>query len=261
MTHHPDKDLIGSRFGRSLPSYRRNAVMQRRMAGELVTMIARSGGAAEHIGRVLEVGCGSGILTEAMLSRFRPDAWFANDLVAESSEFVAQVISRHPVGEYRFLHGDIETLRPLPGGLDLVVSNATVQWLHDIGAFFRSMADVLRPGGLLAFSTFSRANMREIALLENISLSYLTTGELESHASACFETVSMAEEERRVEFASPEAVLHHIRQTGVNGLGGRAWSKTRYQHFLRRYRASFSSGSGVYLTYHPVYCCFRRRVT
>ena len=258
MSALPDKQLVGSRFGRSLHTYRRSAIVQRRMAGELVTMIEKAG-VPKRIDRVLEVGAGSAVLTSAMLSRFTVGSYYANDLVPGSREFVMQAFAEHPEGERLFLPGDIESIEPLPRDLDLVVSNATVQWLHDLGAFFGRMASILRPGGVLAFSTFSTGNMKEIAQLSQVSLTYRTIPEIVALAGDAFELVSITEEERRLEFDSPEAVLHHIRETGVNGIAGRAWSRARYEQFLHGYRASFSSGSGVYLTYHPLYCCFRRR--
>ena len=258
MRPSPDKTLVGSRFGRALHTYRRSALMQREMAAELVTMVRRAG-ASDHIDRLLEFGSGSAILTSFMLDRFSVGAYFANDLVAESLDFVMQAADGRPVGEMVFLHGDIECLEPLPGNLDLVVSNATVQWLHDLESFFGKMAASIRPGGLLAFSTFSTGNMKEIAQLGEASLSYRTTREIAFLAGERFEMVGIEEEERRQEFASPEAVLRHIRETGVNGLSRKAWTRKHYEEFLRRYRASFSAGTGVYLTYHPVYCCFRRK--
>ncbi len=258
MNLFPDKQLVGRRFGRSLHTYRRSAVIQRLMAAELVEMIGRAGIPA-HIGRVLEVGAGSGMLTSALLSTHTAGAYFANDLVAGSREFVMQAIDGHQVGECRFLHGDIESIEALPGELDLVVSNATVQWLHDLGAFFGRMGAALRPGGVLAFSTFGSGNMQEIARLEAVSLPYLTVAEIEALAGESFEKVGIIEEERRLEFASPESVLLHIRETGVNGLAGDPWTRVRYEQFLRRYRASYSTGTGVTLTYRPVYCCFKKR--
>ena len=254
----PDKRLVGMRFGRSLHTYRRSAVVQRGMAARLVELVDRAGLPA-HIGRVLEVGAGSGLLTAELLAHHSAGSYFANDLVPGSREFVMRAFEGREVGEGLFLEGDIERFDPLPQDLDLVVSNATVQWLHDLGSFFARMASSLQPGGLLAFSTFGTGNMREIAELEGVSLPYLTPGEIEALAGGSFETFCIEDEERRLEFDSPEAVLRHIRETGVNGVAGSAWNRERFRRFLGRYRGSFPSGSGVSLTYHPIYCCFRRR--
>ncbi|NTW52238.1 MAG: malonyl-ACP O-methyltransferase BioC [Chlorobiaceae bacterium] len=232
--------------------------MQRIMAEELVSMIGRLG-VSDHIDRVLEFGSGSAILTSLLLERFSVGTYYANDLVDESRDFVLHAALERPVGEMVFLRGDIESVDPMPGTLDLVVSNATVQWLHHLESFFDSMADSIRPGGVLAFSTFSTGNMKEIAQLGGPSLCYRTPAEIALLAQRRFDVVCIGDEERRQEFASPEAVLRHIRETGVNGLSRQPWTRTHYQEFLRQYRASFSTGSGVYLTYHPVYCCFRRK--
>lgn len=258
MSPFPDKQLVCSRFGRALQTYRRSAVIQRRMAMTLVDMAGRAG-APDHLGRVLEVGAGSGILTSALLANRSVESYFANDLVPGSREFVMRAAEGASVGECRFLEGDIEQLDPLPDELDLIVSNATVQWLHDLRAFFSRMASALRPGGLLVFSTFGTGNMQEISSLEGVSLPYLAPVEIETLAGQDFDTVFLTEEERKLEFPSPEAVLRHIRETGVNGVAGRAWTRARYQQFLQRYRESFSTDAGVTLTYHPIYCCFRRR--
>jgi malonyl-CoA O-methyltransferase len=76
-----------------------------------------------------------------------------------------------------------------------------------------------------------------------------------------FEVVTIEHEIVRQEFEAPEAVLRHIRATGVNGVSRRAWTRTQYLEFLRRYRAAYPSGEGVALTWHPVYCCFRRKTS
>lgn len=259
MNRLPDKQLVGSRFGRSLHTYRRNAAVQGRMALRLVELAERSG-LPKHVERVLEVGAGSALLTEALLAGHSVGSYFANDLVAGSREFVDRAVAGRTVGQWRFLEGDIECLEPLPGNLGLVVSNATVQWLHDLDAFFGKMAALLEPGGMLAFSTFGQDNLCEIASLEGVSLTYRSPAEIGRLAGSRFETLAIEEESCRLEFASPAAVLRHIRATGVNGVAGRAWSRAHYQQFLHRYRTGFPCGGGVSLTYHPIHCCFRRRV-
>lgn len=196
-----------------------------------------------------------------LLSRCSVKSYYANDLVAESSHCLRKVLDRFPVDEFHFLAGDIECREDLPSALDLLVSNATLQWLDDLDDFFRMMSAHLRPGGIVAFSTFSTSNMQEIASIEDVGLAYHSLGELEILAGRYFELTVSREEEQRIEFSSPEAVLHHIRQTGVNGLQRRAWTKCRYQHFVAEYRRLFSCENGVYLTYHPVYCCLKKKLS
>ena len=259
MSLNIDKQLIRERFCNTLKSYGKHAVVQKAMARELVAMICRSE-PPRTFNSVLEVGAGSGALMAELLRHCSVKVYYANDLVEESLSCLREVLDRFPVQEFHFLAGDIERLNVLPSALDMVVSNATLQWLDDLDSFFRRIATHLRPGGMLAFSTFSTANMREIAAIEGVGLHYHTLDELEGLAGKYFELTTSREEEQRHEFSSPEAVLHHIRKTGVNGLLRRSWTKSQYHHFVEKYLQQFSCNNGVYLTYHPVYCCMKKRV-
>ncbi|MEI6848258.1 MAG: malonyl-ACP O-methyltransferase BioC [Chlorobiaceae bacterium] len=254
-----DKQLVRERFGRTLATYNSHAVVQKTMALELVDMIFCESRLLSFE-RVLEIGSGSGMLTAALLRRCKIKAYHANDLVAESVSSIQEVLADFAVEEFHFLAGDIENLAALPLFLDLVVSNATLQWLEDLDVFFKKISFCIRQRGLLAFSSFSTLNMQEISTIEETGLSYYSLGELKRIAGRYFDVITCSEKEVRMEFASPEAVLHHIRQTGVNGLFRRSWTKSQYQHFLACYRQSFSSQNGVYLTYHPVYCLLRKKI-
>lgn len=253
-----DKQLVRERFAKALGTYREHAVVQYEMARKLVDLITDVVPAC-RFDRVLEVGAGSGALTASLLSRCSIETYIANDIVSESLIHIAAEVSRSSLSRFAFLPGDIEMIEDLPGELDLVASNATVQWLSDLDVFFRKMAGSLKPGGILAFSTFSTGNMHEIAVIEQACLAYPELADLEALAGRYFEPLVLKEEQRRMAFSTPGEVLRHIRQTGVNGLVRRSWTKGSYQRFLCRYRETYSCEEGVYLTYHPVYCCFRKR--
>jgi malonyl-CoA O-methyltransferase len=253
-----DKQLVRRRFRRALPTYAGHAEVQRRMGARLVAML-ESAGAAPHFGRVFEFGCGSAMLTSMLFERHSADEFFANDLVAESRVFVEQAIAEWQVGRLEFLPGDVEKLDSLPENLDLAVSNATVQWLHEPARFFERLAGSMKPGGVVAFSTFGEQNMREITTLGEAALPYRSLAEIATLAGDSFELIEIKDEIVRQEFDTPEAVLRHIRETGVNGVASRTWTRSHYLDFLHRYRASYSTGHGVALTWHPVYCCFRRK--
>ncbi len=253
-----DKQLVRRRFRRALPTYAGHAEVQRRMAARLVAMIENAG-ASTHLGRVFEFGSGSAMLTSILFERHSADEFFANDLVAESRAFVEKAVTGRNVERLTFLPGDVERLDPLPGNLDLAVSNATVQWLHEPARFFERLAASVKPGGIVAFSTFGAENMHEIAALGEAALPYQSLDKIAALSGELFELVAIEDEIVRQEFDSPEAVLRHIRETGVNGVARRAWTRSQYLDFLQRYRSAYPSGEGVTLTWHPVYCCFRRK--
>lgn len=255
-----DKRLVRERFRRSLESYGRHAVVQNAMAVELSEIVCRQY-PQRQFERVLEVGSGTGALTAELLKRSCVNRYYANDLVEESLPFLDEVFRLFPGSELRFFAGDIESCDTFPSELDLVISNATVQWLQDLDRFFSRISPHIRPGGMLAFSTFGPSNMREIASIENVGLVYRSLCEVERLAGRYFELAGSREDEIVLEFSSPETALRHIRETGVNGIARRFWTKSRYRNFLESYRQQFATGSGVSLTYHPVYCCLKKKMS
>ncbi|HHE07835.1 MAG TPA: methyltransferase domain-containing protein, partial [Chlorobaculum parvum] len=140
MSGQIDKQLVCRRFCRALPSYERNAKVQAFMADRLLAMAEWAGALPGHLGRVMEFGCGAGMLTARLFERCSVDEFFSNDLVAESRAFIEAALAGRSIGRMAFLPGDIEQLDPLPGNIDLVVSNATVQWLHDPARLFERFA-------------------------------------------------------------------------------------------------------------------------
>jgi len=255
-----DKGLVRERFSRTLHSYGSNAPVQNAMAVELARLICREEPTC-RFERVLEVGAGTGALTAELLKRCRISLYVANDLVGESLRYISREIEPWQPEAFRFLEGDVETLTELPDRLDLVLSNAALQWLSDLEGFFRRVSALLKPGGLFAFTTFSARNMEELSSIQKVGLAYPTALDIERFASGSFTPLLIREDRKRLEFASPEEVLRHLSRTGVNGISRHAWTKSSYERFLHRYRQEFSSGGKVYLTYNPLYCCFRKRLS
>ncbi len=234
----PDKDLVARRFARHRESYRRHASVQAELARELAAALPR-----RHYRRVLEFGVGDGLLTEAMLERFTPDALIRNDLVPEAA-----------AGDGEFLAGDIETLA-LPGELDLAAGNAVWQWLTDPAALAGKLAAALTPGGAVAVSSFGIGNLAEISSLLPVSLDYRTLADFRGDFEPYFEIAAAREWERIQEFPSVRAVLEELKYSGVTGVGAPArWTRGRLAGFEAEYRRRFATASGgVTLTWRPMF--------
>lgn len=96
----------------------------------------------------LEVGCGSGGLSEAILRRAAPRALTALD---PSAGFVAHARARIGDPRVRFVVGDGQHLPQAAASVDVVTSGLVLNFLPDRPAGLREMRRVLRPGGLLSF--------------------------------------------------------------------------------------------------------------
>ena len=111
-------------------------------ARPFLDLVARIGAAAPR--RVVDLGCGSGNLT-ALLA----DRWPAAHV--EGIDSSPEMIAAAPSGErLTFRVGSVEAWTPPPDA-DVVVSNATLQWVPSHRALLAAWAAALPADGWLAF--------------------------------------------------------------------------------------------------------------
>ena len=95
--------------------------------------------------RVVDLGCGPGNLTVLLAERW-PDAEVRG--VDNSPEMVAKAREVHPGIDFEV--GDLRDWTP-ETPVDVLVSNATLQWVPDHLELLPALLDGIRPGGRLAF--------------------------------------------------------------------------------------------------------------
>lgn len=104
--------------------------------------------------RVLDVGCGPGALTTALVEVLAPDSVSAVDA---SEAYVEACRSRSPGADVRL--GVAESL-PFPDGeFDAVLAQLVINLLADDEVGVREMARVARPGGVVAAAVWARHGM------------------------------------------------------------------------------------------------------
>jgi len=95
---------------------------------------------------VVDLGCGPGNLT-ALLARRWPDATITG---IDSSPPMIEAARRDHGDAGAFEVGDLRDWSA-PGGVDVLISSATLQWLPDHLDLLPRLVDQVRPGGWLAF--------------------------------------------------------------------------------------------------------------
>ncbi len=166
--------------------------------------------AADTPGSVVDLGCGSGELTAALAQRW-PGAMIRG---LDSS---AEMIERSSAySSDRVTFGLAEAADFAASGVDVLISNALLQWVPDHGSLLTRWASELNPGGWLAFSvpdnfhSPSHVLMRELA--ESARWAPMLTGVL-----------------RHLDAVSPAA--DYLALLNSTGLRTSAW-QTRYLHVL-----------------------------
>lgn len=240
-----NKENIQKSFVKSIETYRKHAIVQEAIASRLINELLRI--KSGNFNNVLEIGCGPAVLTEKFFRYYSTSQYFANDIVCEYQDVLKEI---NPC--INFIGGDIESLN-LPKELDLVISSSTFQWLSNLELFLDRIYDVLLPDSVIAFSSFGPDNYREIRDVEGKGLNYLSFLRHEKLLKNKFEILWSDKETITRYFSSPLDVLKHMKQTGVNGIPGKVWTKSDLNRFEEDYIDLFGTELGVPLTYQPIY--------
>jgi malonyl-CoA O-methyltransferase len=109
--------------------------------------------------RVLEIGCGTGLLTQALADSFPGADWLASDIAPAMVERARERFGPDPRYRFALLDGEHPRLDEPP--FDLICSSLAVQWFDDLQAGLERLFRLLRPGGHLAFSTLAEGSFAE----------------------------------------------------------------------------------------------------
>jgi len=108
--------------------------------------------------RVLDIGCGSGRVTERLMERLEGGTAIALDGSASMLEEAARRLARFG-DRVSYVQADLEK-PPLPieGRVDAIMSTATLHWVVDHNALFEGIGTAIGSGGQLSFQCGGTGN-------------------------------------------------------------------------------------------------------
>ncbi|MFS3127000.1 methyltransferase domain-containing protein [Nocardioides sp. Bht2] len=115
---------------------------------------------------VVDLGCGPGNLTATLAERW-PQARIHG--IDSSAEMIAAARAEHPTSRITFACEDLRLWAEQGADVDVLISNATLQWVPEHRALLPALVEKVRPGGWLAFQVpgnhqaLSHALCRELA--------------------------------------------------------------------------------------------------
>ncbi|MDA3833707.1 MAG: malonyl-ACP O-methyltransferase BioC, partial [Spirochaetales bacterium] len=123
---------------------------------------------------ILDVGTGTGILAEKMVARYPKAQLIGIDLALN---MLQQASRKHPTAPQSLLQKMQAPFKPIApvwinadtyqlpiktGSIDLLVSNLMLQWCDDLDSVFKEFRRVLRPQGVLIFTSFGPNTLKEL---------------------------------------------------------------------------------------------------
>jgi malonyl-CoA O-methyltransferase len=163
-----NKDLVRKHFNRHAHEYDQYAIIQAEMAKQLMERINLCCPQKEFL-NILEIGCGTGILSELLRKKWSAARLTVIDI---SAEMIRQ--TKLKLGEdashIRFITIDAEALveqwnlnaMNSVEPFDLIISNAAFQWFQFPEQTIRGYLQKLIPDGLFAFTTFGPKTFYEL---------------------------------------------------------------------------------------------------
>ncbi len=152
-----DKGRMRAAFEHSAARYDEVAVLQREVGRRMLERLTL---VRLQPSVVVDVGCGTGVATAELIRRYRRARVIGLDI---APAMLHQARRRSPWWRrLRCVCGDAETLPLAEGSCDLIFSNLTLQWCTDLDRVFREFVRVLRPGGLLMFTTLGPDTLTEL---------------------------------------------------------------------------------------------------
>ncbi|GJE15767.1 methyltransferase [Methylobacterium marchantiae] len=108
--------------------------------------------------RVLEIGCGTAFLTQALLDHVAPGVLIVSDLAPAMVKRARERLKDRPGSAFLVMDGERPCLSP---GFDLICSSLAAQWFEDLEGTLGRLAGLLAPGGFLAVTTLASDTFRE----------------------------------------------------------------------------------------------------
>lgn len=156
-----DKRLVRQSFEQAASTYDDVALLQHEIGQRLLERLELIKLQPQ---RILDVGAGTGVLSLALAQRYKNSEVIALDL---APAMLKQARKRQGqwhrwFGKQRFICGDAEHLPFSDNSVDMIISNFAIQWCGDLDQAFQEFQRVLKPEGLLMFTTFGPDTLREL---------------------------------------------------------------------------------------------------
>ena len=204
-----DKARVRASFERAAHTYDAAAILQKSVREE---MLERLDLVTLNPEAILDAGCGTGHGSFALHKRFPQAHIISLDL---AMGMLQQTYAQQPTlqrwmaqltGKKNLVCADIEALPLADNSVDMVWSNLAIQWCNDLDQAFAEIKRVLRPNGLLMFSTFGPDTLKELRVAS-------AQDDATTHVSRFIDMHDIGDAMTRAGFSAPVLDVEHFTLT------------------------------------------------
>lgn len=150
MSYH---EGIISAFDAAADTYAEHAVIQQKVADGLIASLIPWKDAIPD-GPILEVGCGTGFISEQLIEQFPERDIIITDISEKMLENCREnlVKSSKDLSRVTFKNLNADTFKAQQNDLSLIISGFTPHWFKDPSLALQNLSEALTPGGMLLCS-------------------------------------------------------------------------------------------------------------
>ncbi len=263
-----DKALLQKRFNKAALTYDEYANVQKKMGDVLIQKLCQTYTSQAPLS-ILELGCGTGYVTEQLVNSF-PYAFVTS--VDFAPDMIEQAKKRIGAEKAVFICGDIEQI-DFSGRYDVIISNATFQWMNDLQGTIDRLCKSLQDNGTMMFTTFGHETFKELHLsfqqaVRNlvgkedraIGQSFFTLQQLKELCEQ-YGHVSMQQAHYIEWFSTVRDFLDSVRKIGAaNSNDGISSQSPRvFRSMIRLYEEQFQQNGCIQATYHALFCTITKQ--
>ena len=244
-----NKNKIVQYYDAKALQYERSADVQPLIAQRLAVKCANLSPST-----VLEIGAGTGLLSEALLVFF-PKAQFLLTDIAPA--MVAVTAARfQSVANVRVACMDGEALA-LSDTFDLITSSMTLHWFVNLSQSLARLKTHLRPGGHLRIALLGRASLQEWVQWQGAAAGIIPFPDVSTLQSQ-FPDFQFTVETIQQPYTSAEHFLHTLKNIGAHApsVEYQPLSAGKLRRLLREINAAHPEG--IRMTYEVIYAEYQR---
>lgn len=246
------KSQIAQHFNNA-HEYDYHAHIQKKICHELMAKIQQDSYCYPSI---LEIGAGSGYMTQLLNQALTAKRWVINDLCPAHQPKLSRIIPQANI-----IIDDAENSTKIwqsHAPYDLIISANAIQWFDNPLSFINKANHALNQQGQLLFNTFTPQHFIQIKHLTGQGLQYPTQQQWQQRLTEChFQILNISTKKYDVHFQTPYEVLKHIKQTGVSTNTTQKpflWNKHSLKQFEQQYWQLYSDDQQtVILTYEALF--------
>ncbi len=248
-------DKARQSFSNASRQYDNFSDIQRKIGLQLIDQISKD----SRYGRILDVGMGTGWITEQLLLKF-PNAYVGG---VDFAKGMADCAREKKINFA--IQADAHQLPFKEKTFDLIFSNCAYQWIADLAKAFASSAYVLKDEGDFYFTCFGRNTLQELRLslrkvgvdLYNKQHNWHFLEEKKIYDFLCeskFQKITMETQAVVCEFSDMFALIRWLKSIGANRIKRDIFvGKTMLNQANDFYKVDFSKGNSVYATFEVIY--------